>query len=427
MRANEQSSVGGERYIKEILSVGYIPPLGEIPKRMHAQVIREARFGDPLKAFRTEEIEVPMIGRDECLVLVMATAINYNGVWTSAGKPINVIKLHEKSHDGGSFHVGGSGGSGIVYRIGPDVQGIRVGDKVVMHGGSWDSSCPQVKAGADPMLTPTFRIWGYETNYGSFGQFTRVKATQIMPKPPHLSWEEAAAYTGNAGAAYRALYGFPEHAVRAGDVVLIWGGAGGLGSQAIQLCRLAGALPVAVVSAEEKAEFCRSLGAVGVINRAKFDHWGMLPAWDDVAAYKKWQDGARAFGQAIWDAVGAKKNPRIVFEHPGEATIPTSCFVCDIGGMVVICGGTTGYTATLDLRYHWMRQKRLQGTHYANNQQAWAINELVHQRKLDPCLSRTFSFNEIPLAHQLMLEKQHPYGHMAALVSAPEPGLGRAN
>jgi crotonyl-CoA carboxylase/reductase len=230
----------------------------------------------------------------------------------------------------------------------------------------------------------------------------------------------------NGAASYRALYGFPEHLIKPGRVVLIWGGAGGLGSQAIQLCKLAGALPIAVVSDDSKIDFCLSLGAKGVVNRSKFNHWGILPHWEDTAAYARWLEGARGFGEAIWEALGEKRNPSIVFEHPGEATIPTSCFVCDTGGMVVICAGTTGYNATLDLRYHWMRQKRLQGTHYANGAQTRALNELVMQNKIDPCLSRTFSFAEIPLAHQLMCKKDHPNGNMSALVSILEPGQGRS-
>jgi crotonyl-CoA carboxylase/reductase len=414
-----------ESSAKDIYPPGRIPQPYHIPHRMYAQVIREDRFGDPSGAFRIEEVAVPSIGRDECLVLVMAAGINYNGIWASRGAPINVVRLHQKHNDGGLFHIGGSDGSGIVYAVGEDVQDVRIGDEVVMHGGAWDVSCPHIKAGGDPMFSPSFKIWGYETNYGSFAQFTRVKASQILPKPAHLSWEEAAAYMGNAAAAYRALHGFPEHAIKPGQLALIWGGAGGIGSQAIQICKAAGAVPIAVVSSESKAEFCLSLGAKGVVDRTKFDHWGVLPHWDDTAAYKKWLAGARAFGEAIWAAVGAKRNPQIVFEHPGEATLPTSCFVCDIGGMVVICAGTTGYNATLDLRHHWMRQKRFQGTHFANGEQAWATNELVRRRQLDPCLSRTFSFEELPLAHQLMSEAKHPHGNMAVLISAKEPGLGR--
>lgn len=409
----------------EIYPIGHVPPLGEVPAKMYAQVIREERFGDPIQAFQIEEVDVPRIGRDECLVLVMAAGINYNGVWAARCRPINVIKLHQKQNDNGLFHIAGSDGSGIVYAVGEDVTGVHVGDEVVLQGGAWDVNCPYVRAGSDPMLTPSFKAWGYETNYGSFAQFTRVKAAQILPKPVHLSWDEAAAYMGNAATAYRAFHGFPEHTIKSGQVVLIWGGAGGLGSQAIQLCKAAGGVPIAVVSSDSKAEFCLALGARGIVNRTHFDHWGALPDWGDTVAYSKWLAGARAFRAAIWDAIGSKQNPHIVFEHPGEATLPTSCFVCNIGGMVVICGGTAGYKATLDLRYHWMHQKRLQGTHYANDRQTQATNELVRQRRLDPCLSHTFAFGELPLAHQLMHEARHPHGNMAVLVSARAPGMGR--
>jgi crotonyl-CoA carboxylase/reductase len=311
----------------DIHPIDHPPPLGTVPARMYAQVIREERFGDPLHAFRIEEVDVPAIGPDECLVLVMAAGIHYNGIWATRGIPINLVELHRKHGDGGPFHIHGSDGSGIVYAVGPDVTGVRIGDEVVMHSGSWDVRCPEVRAGIDPTLTPTFRAWGYETNYGSFAQFTRVKAAQLLPKPAHLSWEAAASYMANAAAAYRALHGFPEHAVKPGQIVLIWGGAGGLGSQAIQLCRAAGAIPIAVVSSDSKAEFCLSLGARGVVDRTRFDHWGPLPPWDDAAAYGRWLAGAKAFREAIWEAVGARRNPQIVFEHPGEATLPTSCFV----------------------------------------------------------------------------------------------------
>jgi crotonyl-CoA carboxylase/reductase len=177
------------------------------------------------------------------------------------------------------------------------------------------------------------------------------------------------------------------------------------------------------VSGDSKNEFCKKLGAVGVIDRRKFEHWGKLPRWSDDIEYNLWLKGARAFGAAFWEALGEKKNPTIVFEHPGETTLPTSCFMCETGGMVVICAGTTGYNATLDLRYHWMRQKRLQGSHFANDEQSKGINDLVIAGKVDPCLSRTFPFAGTAECHQLMRDNKHPSGNMAILVNAPKPGL----
>ncbi|MCA9523793.1 MAG: crotonyl-CoA carboxylase/reductase, partial [Myxococcales bacterium] len=283
------------------------------------------------------------------------------------------------------------------------------------------------RAGYDPMYSPTFRIWGYETNFGSFAQFTRVQAHQCVPRPQHLTWEESAAYMLVGATAYRMLLGWDEHQVMKDDVVLIWGGAGGLGSMAIQIVKARGGVPIAVISSDEKREFCMSLGAKGCINRKEFGHWGMLPHWKDNAGYREWLKGARDFGKAIWDVLGERKNPRLVFEHPGESTIPTSIFVCETGGMVVICAGTTGYNATVDLRYLWMRQKRLQGSHFANDEQAYGINQMVSEGLVDPCLSETYGFDDLPEAHQLMYENRHPHGNMSILVNALELGSGVAS
>ena len=405
---------------KDVYEIGEIPPLGEVPARMVAQVIRPERFGEPEKAFAVEEVAVPEPGPRDALVLVMAAGVNYNNVWAARGTPVDVCALHARFGEPDDFHIGGSDASGIVYAVGDEVTNLRVGDHVVVHCGQWD---PEADGTEDPMYQPSFRIWGYESNWGSFAQFTKVQAHQCLPKAPQLTWEAAAAPTLVGATAYRMLLGWPPHTVREGDVVLVWGGAGGLGSMAIQIVREVGGKAVAVVSSEDKAEFCRKLGAVGAIDRREFGHWGLPPHWSDEDAYGEWATGAKAFGKAIWDAVGEKKSPRIVFEHPGESTIPTSIFVCDTGGMVVICAGTTGYNAVVDLRYLWMRQKRFQGSHFANDAQSAAFNQLVIDGRIDPCLARTFSFADIPTAHQLMADNRHPEGNMAALVSAPAEGL----
>jgi crotonyl-CoA carboxylase/reductase len=294
---------------------------------------------------------------------------------------------------------------------------------VVVHSGWWEPDDPWVKSGRDPMLAESTRIWGYQTNYGSYCQFARAQSHQCIPKPKRLTWEAAACYLLCASTAYRMLMGWAPNVVEPGDAVLVWGAAGGLGSMALQIVAAQGGRPIAVVSSEDKRQFCLDHGAVGVINRNDFDHWGKMPDTES-AEYGTWVRGVRAFGKAIWDVLGERASPRLVFEHPGETTLPTSCFVCATGGMVVICAGTTGYNVTLDLRYHWMRQKRLQGSHLSNDPQAAAVTELVAAGKVDPCLSQTFAFDQIGEAHQLMLDNKHPYGNMACLVNATEPGQG---
>ena len=411
---------------RDTFPLGELPPLGTVPKRMLAQVIRPARFGQPTQAFQAEEVPTPGdLKPDEVLVYVMAAGVNYNNVWAGLGTPVNVIAAREKEGDKTGFHIGGSDASGIVWAVGSNVRRYRVGDHVVVHCGTWSGSCPSVKAGTDPMYSPTFKIWGYETNWGSFAQFTKVQAHQCMPKAKHFTWEEAAAPMLVGATAYRMLMAWPPHIVRKNDVVLIWGASGGLGCMATQIVKAQGGIPVGVVGDDRKVDFCMKLGAKGVINRKKFTHWGMMPHWKDTDNYNKWAAGCRAFGKAIWEILGERRSPRIVFEHPGEDTVPTSIFVCDSGGMVVICAGTTGFNAVADLRYLWMRQKRFQGSHFANDEQAYAFNDLVLAGKIDPCLAHAYRFDEIGECHQIMHENRAPEGKMVALVGAPRPGLGK--
>jgi crotonyl-CoA carboxylase/reductase len=408
---------------KDLYALGETPPLGHVPPQMHASVIRRERFGEPKQAFQNEVVATPMPGPREALVYVMAAGINYNNVWAALGVPVDVIRIHAQMGDETGFHIGGSDASGIVYAVGDDVDNVKVGDEVVVHCGAWDPEADNVKAAEDPMFAPSFKIWGYETNWGSFAQFTKVWAHQCMPKARHLTWEAAAAPTLVGSTAYRMLTNWAPHNVRPGDVVLVWGGAGGLGTMAIQLVREMGARSVAVVSSDAKGEYCKKLGASGYVNRKDFSHWGRMPDWTDDAAYDAWIKGVRAFGKAYWDALGERKNPRIVFEHPGQDTVPTSMIMVENGGMVVICAGTSGFNADVDLRYLWMRQKRLQGSHFANDEQAYAFNRLVVAGKIDPCLSRVFPFDGIGECHQLMYEGKNPDGNMAVLVGAPREGM----
>lgn len=408
----------------DLFDLGDMPPLGDVPRQMHAYIVRQNRFGAPRQAWKREIIETPSIGPDEVLVYVMASGINFNNVWAAFGSPVDVIAERQRLGELEDFHAGGSDCSGIVWSVGADVTNVRVGDAVVVHSGWWKRDDPWVRSGRDPMLSETVRTWGYQTNYGSYCQFARAQAHQCLAKPERLTWEEAGGFLLCASTAYRMLLGWEPNVVRPNDVVLVWGAAGGLGSFALEIVRAHGGRAVAVVSDESKRHFCLERGAVGVINREAFHHWGPLPDTTDAAAYDAWSKGARAFGKAIWDVLGEKVNPRIVFEHPGQATLPTSAFVCATGGMVVICAGSSGYNVTLDVRHQWVRQKRLQGSHLSNDDQAAAVTALVASGKVSPNLSNTYEFDAIPECHQLMLENKHPCGNMAVLVNAGQTGLG---
>ncbi len=407
---------------KDLYDIGELPPIGEVPRQMHAMLVRPDRYGDPKDSIRDEVIDVPEIGPREVLVAPMAAGVNFNNVWAARGVPVDVTKSQARWGEPTDFHIVGSDAAGIVYAVGSEVSGVEVGDHVTVNPAQWDVDDPFVLAGNDPALSGAFRVWGYDSCWGSMAQFTKVQQHQVMPKAEHLTWEEAAAPTLTGGTAYRMLFGWEPHTVQPGDPVLVWGGSGGLGSLAVQLVANAGGRPVAVVSSETKGEYAKSLGAVGYIDRTAFDHWGIPPAWDS-SEWKTWFDGAKAFGKAFWEALGEKANPRIVFEHPGQATIPTSNFVCDRGGMIVICAGTSGFDTLIDVRYLWFMQKRYQGSHLMNAEQANAFNDLVREGKIVTTLGHTYGYDEIPVAHQLMGEGKLPEGNVACLVSAPRAGL----
>jgi crotonyl-CoA carboxylase/reductase len=412
----EVVNLRGGQEKKDLYDVGEIPPLGHVPKQMHAWAIRRERHGEPEQAMQEEIVETPPLDSHDVLVLVMAAGVNYNGVWAALGQPISVFDVHKAD-----YHVAGSDASGIVWAVGSKVKRWKVGDEVVVHCNQDDGDDEECNGG-DPMFSPSQRIWGYETPDGSFAQFARVQDRQLMPRPKHLTWEESACYTLTHATAYRMLFGHRPHILRPGHNVLVWGASGGLGSMAIQIIAAAGANAIGVISDDSKRDFVMQLGAKGVINRKDFNCWGRLPdvGGDEFNAYMK---EVRKFGKAIWEFTGKGNDVDFVFEHPGEQTFPVSCFVVKRGGMVVFCAGTTGYNITFDARFVWMRQKRIQGSHFANLLQASQANQMVIERRVDPCMSEVFAWDDIPRAHTKMMKNQHKPGNMAVLVSAKRPGL----
>lgn len=391
----------------EIVQLGNLPPLGEVPQHMYAQTLRQNRYNIPAKAFGIETVKVPEIKDDEVLIGVMAAGLNYNSVWAATGYPMDMIQLMQlRKETEVDFHVVGSDCSGIVYKTGSKVKNVSVGDEVVIQAGWYESEDPWVKKGGDPVDAPTARAWGYETNWGSFAQFCKVKDFMCLPKPKHLGWDEAAVYMLSGATVYRMLLKYEPHVVRPGDVVLIWGGAGGLGTMAIQVVKMAGGIPVAVVNSEDKKKFCEEMGALA-INRTDYDHWGALsstmlkPEEQEI-----WRSKAKKFLKKIAELTGGKL-PRIVLEHPGEETMPTSLYVCDRNGMVVTCAGTSGYLASFDIRYLWLQRKRIQGSHFAHPVECAEFNQLMIDKKLHPVLTQTVALADLPIALQQMQDNLH--------------------
>ncbi|HEU4656289.1 MAG TPA: crotonyl-CoA carboxylase/reductase [Capillimicrobium sp.] len=389
---------------------------GELPATMAAWVIRQEREGEPVDAFQVEEIEVPEPGAFEVVVRVMAAGVNFNNVWAALGKPVSVFGYGDHPEFG--HHIGGSDASGVVWKVGSGVTRWKPGDEVVIHCNMTSYEDPEVH-GLDPMAAPSQRIWGYETTWGSFAQFTKVQAQQLLPKPKHLAWEEAASYGLTYFTAYRMLMNRAN--LQAGHKVLIWGAAGGLGVFAVQLCKLTGADCVGVVSSEEKGKLVEQLGAVGYIDRNEFK--GMMRKGGETPEEEKERfKVSRAFSKRVKELLGDA--PDTVFEHVGQATFPTSVLTVKTFGKVVICGATSGYQLDFDVRYLWMRQKEVLGSHFANAWECNLANALIEESKIRPVLWKTMPFEDVANAHQLMHENKH-LGKIAILVGATEEGQGK--
>jgi crotonyl-CoA reductase len=387
-----------------------------------------SRDKDPRKSLHVDDVPVPELAPGEALVAVMASAINYNTVWTSIFEPLSTFRFLErygrlspetKRHDL-PYHVVGSDLAGVVLRTGPGVHLWQPGQEVVAH-------CLSVELESadghnDTMLDPEQRIWGFETNFGGLAELAIVKTNQLMPKPAHLTWEEAASPGLVNSTAYRQLVSRNGAGMKLGDVVLVWGASGGLGSYATQMALAGGATPVCVVSSPDKAEICHRMGAELVIDRSSATGEGYRFWTGDGLDATQDQSEWRRFGARIRALTGGR-DPDIVVEHPGRETFGASVFVARKGGTIVTCASTSGYLHEYDNRYLWMNLKRIIGSHFANYREAWEANALIDRGLIHPTLSRAYPMEDVGQAAYDVHRNLHQ-GKVGVLTLAPREGLG---
>ena len=376
---------------------------------------------DPRKSLHVGEVPTPELAPDEVYLAVMASSINFNTVWTSIFEPLPTFqflaRLGKESvwgarHDQ-PFHVMGSDAAGVVLRAGSAVRSWKPGDAVTVHCNYVDDQDPS--SHDDSMLAANQRIWGFESNYGGLAEITVVKANQLMPKPAHLTWEEAACNALCNSTSYRMIVSPNGSQMTQGQTVLVWGASGGIGAYACQYVLNGGGTPVGVVSSPERAELLHEMGVEHVIDRK-------------AEGYRFWKDEStqdpgewRRFGKKIRELAGT--DPDIVFEHPGRQTMGASVFVAKRGGMIITCAATSGFTIEYDNRYLWMNLKTIKGCHFANYREAWAANRLIAEGRIHPTLSKVYTLAATGEAaaqvHGNLVE-----GKVGVLCLAPEEGLG---
>jgi crotonyl-CoA reductase len=382
----------------------------------------ESADKDPRKSIHVEDFPLPELAPDEAVVAVMASAINFNTVWTSIFEPLPTFgflkRLGKESiwgarHDQ-PYHVMGSDAAGVVLRVGSAVRNWKPGDVVTTHCLHVDDQDPS--AHDDSMMATNQRIWGFETNFGGLADLSIVKANQLMPKPAHLTWEEAACNALCNSTSYRMIVSKNGSQMTQGQAVLIWGATGGIGAYATQYVLNGGGTPVGVVSSEKRAELLRAMGCEAVIDRR-------------AEGYKFWNDDDTAQDPKEWLRLGKKirseigRDVDIVFEHPGRSTMGASVFVAKRGGMIITCAATSGYNIEYDNRYLWMNLKTLKGCHFANYREAWEANRLICEAKIHPTLSKVYSLEDTGEA-ALQVHHNLCEGKVGVLALAPEEGLG---
>ncbi|MFD9004237.1 crotonyl-CoA carboxylase/reductase [Streptomyces sp. NPDC059582] len=377
---------------------------------------------DVRKSLHVGRVPMPDLAPDEVVVAVMASSINYNTVWSATFEPVptfEFLKRHARQGGYAARHdlphqVVGSDAAGIVVRVGAGVRHWKTGDHVVASCVQVDEQEPATHA--DAMLGTGQRIWGYETNFGGLAHYAVLRASQLLPKPAHLTWEESAGVLLTAATSYRMLVGANGARIKQGDIVLIWGATGGLGAFAVQMVKNAGGIAVGVVSSATKAQALRRLGCDVVIDRNEI---GM--GTDDALTPERTIELGKRLGREIRRLVG--EDPHVVFDYVGRATFGISVFVVRKGGAVVTCGSSTGYDHHFDNRYLWMNLKRILGSHAANLQEQAECNRLFRLGHLSPVLSQVFPLDDVGEAARLVQLNRHT-GKVGVLCLAPEEGLG---
>ena len=314
------------------------------------------------------DIEVPKAGPNDVLVRVKAAGANYNDIWARRGLPGLKIILP---------HVSGSDAAGVVEEVGSEVGNVKPGDEVIAHPSLSCRSCAACTNGQE-FFCRDFRIWGFQTGplEGGHSEYVQIPAVNVVPKPANLSWEQAGSVALVLMTVWRMLVSRAR--VKAGDHVLIWGGVGGLGTLAIQVCRLFNALPIAVVSSDEKAGRAIDLGAAYAINR-------------------KSQDIAREVG-----GITERRGVDIVFEHVGEATFPTSVRSLKYGGSLVTCGATSGFEAVTDVRFLWNKQLNFLGSHMGSKAELLDALRFVESGQIEPVVHSILPLRDVAEGQRIM-------------------------
>lgn len=331
------------------------------------------RHGGP-EVLEYGDLPAPSIQPDEVLIRVEACALNHLDIWIRQGMPHVSIPLP---------HVMGSEIVGRVERKGAQVTGVRMGQRVLVAPGISCGRCPACRAGQDSRC-PEFRIVGLQSN-GGFADYAAVPGKNLIPVSSRWKPEEWAAVPLVFMTAWHML--MTRARLKRGETVLIHGAGSGVGSAAIQVARLAGAVVFATAGSDEKCAKGKALGAREVWNYRTGD-----------------------FAQGVLKATG-QRGADVVLEHIGPDTWAGSVRCLARGGRLVTCGSTSGPKVELDLRFFFTKELSVLGCYMGGRKELEEVLRRIDQGKLKPVVSDVFPLQEAARAQEIM-ESRNFFGKL---------------
>ena len=333
------------------------------------KAVRIHEFGGP-EVLKFEDVPEPQLRKDQVMVRVKACALNHLDLFIRKGLP--GVKLP---------HINGSDISGDIAEVGEYITDLKPGQRVLLAPMTFCSICPACTSGQQN-LCPQFSVLGY-LNDGGNAEYIAVPRVNVLPIPSELTYDEAAAVPLVFLTAWHML--ISRCHIKPGDFVLVLGGGSGVGSAAIQICKLFNARVIATAGDEAKLEQSRELGADYTIN-----HYQQKIA-DEVK---------KITNKAMCD---------IVFEHVGKATWVESMKSLKPGGNLVTCGATTGPEASFDIRFLFARQLSFLGSFMGTMGDFHEVMKHIFSGRLKAVVDRSFPLREAKAAHE-RLEKSEQFG-----------------
>jgi len=332
---------------------------------MNAVIFRQ--HGGP-EVLEYTDVPDPTVGTGHVLVRVKTCALNHLDLWIRQGIPAYHMTLP---------HISGCDVAGIVERVASGVTHLRTGDRVLLAPGLSCGQCVWCRAGEDNLCV-SYRIRGAGTD-GGYAELISANATEAIPIPAALSFEEAAAFPLVFLTAWHMLV--TRAKLKAGETVLVHAAGSGVGHAAIQIAKHLKATVYTTVGTDAKIPKANALGADAVINYQR----------------EQFEERVKVLTQ--------ERGVDVVFEHIGPQTWEASVRVLAKGGRLVTCGATSGPSVPLDLRYVFSRQLTILGSLMGTRAELEQVAQLVGQRALTPVVDTVFPLREARVAQERLLSR----------------------